>query len=266
VLRVADDSQTVVLRVGAGRHWHALVSECLDAGLYGLENLALIPGSVGAAPVQNIGAYGAELEQFVVAVHGLEVETLRGRVLNKGECEFAYRQSVFKAALAGRFIITAVDLRLSRDPVVNTQYPALAERLARFPGPVTPRAVFDAVVALRRERLPDPARDPNAGSFFKNPLVPRTEALALQAANPGLPVFAADADRAKLSAAWMIDACGFRGAQRDGVAVSADHALVLVHRGGGQSRLLALASEIAAAVKARFGCELEIEPVVYGDD
>ena len=261
--RLADTGQHVELRVGAGKNWHALVSECLGAQLYGLENLALIPGSVGAAPVQNIGAYGVELAEFVTRIHGVDMESGRERMLARDECDFSYRNSVFKAGLAESFVITAVDLRLSSVPQVNASYPALAQRLDQLGARPTPELVFEAVVGIRSERLPDPALEPNAGSFFKNPIVPRAEALSLQSENPGLPVFAWGAKQSKVSAAWMIDACGFKGIERDGVGVSARHALVLVHRGGGYAALLALAEDIVAAVKARFGCTLDIEPVVY---
>jgi UDP-N-acetylmuramate dehydrogenase len=283
---VKEDVNAVELRVGAGMNWHALVTECLQRGWHGLENLALIPGSVGAAPVQNIGAYGVELAQFVSAVHGVELASGEEGTLDSAECAFAYRDSIFKGALAGAFAITAVDLRLSRGQLVNSSYPALAKRLRDVGGKITPHAVFDTVVALRRERLPDPARDPNAGSFFKNPVVPRAQAAALREAHPALPVYpvaaggygepgaeersgreahAAEEEMVKLSAAWLIDACGFKGREGDGVAVSARHALVLVHRGGGQDRLLALADDIRAAVESRFAVRLELEPTVYRD-
>lgn len=271
VLRSADQSVTVLedradgvqLRVGAGKNWHALVTECLAAGWYGLENLALIPGSMGAAPVQNIGAYGVELATFVAAVHGVDLSCNARQTLTPEDCAFAYRHSVFKAALNGRFIISAVDLCLSRKPETNVTYAALGERLARLQQAPTPAAVYRAVVGLRRERLPDPATEPNAGSFFKNPVLTARQAAALKSEHQGLPVYPAGQDQAKVAAAWLIEACGFKGVQRGPVGVAEEHALVLVNHGGAQRDVLALAGEISAAVRDRFGCELEIEPVVY---
>ena len=263
---IASSAERTTLRVGAGKNWHELVAMTVARGWYGLENLALIPGSVGAAPVQNIGAYGVELSSVVQSVHGVYTDTQAAASLSAEECAFAYRDSIFKHQLAGRFAITAVDLVLRRDGRGQASYPALAERLAGHAGPVTPEAVFAAVVALRRERLPDPATHPNAGSFFKNPVLEEDAARRLAAANPGLPVYPAPGGMAKLSAAWLIERCGFRGVERGRAAVSAAHALVLVNRGGVQRDLLSLAAEIRQAVAARFGCELEIEPVVLGDE
>lgn len=264
VLEEAADS--VLLRVGAGKNWHQLVGECLQAKRYGIENLALIPGSAGAAPVQNIGAYGVELSSVVVGVHGVYLDSGESRSLDRESCAFAYRDSIFKGELAGRFAITDVDLRLSREPRVDLAYPALAERVALSNSAPTPHSVFDAVVSLRRERLPDPTGEPNAGSFFKNPIVPIEQATALSLEYPALPVFAVDDSCSKVSAAWLIDQCGFRGAARERVAVARLHALVLVNRGGVQEDLLALADEIRDAVRTRFSCELDIEPVVYHGD
>lgn len=261
VLEETDDS--VLLRVGAGKNWHQLVIECLQAKRYGIENLALIPGSVGAAPVQNIGAYGVEVSSVVVGAQGVYLDSGESRYLDREHCAFAYRDSIFKRALAGRFAITDVDLRLSREPRVDLAYPALAERVALSDTAPTPHSVFDAVVALRRERLPDPTLEPNAGSFFKNPIVSIEQATALSREYPALPIFAVDDSYSKLSAAWLIDQCGFKGAVRERVAVAHLHALVLVNRGGVQEDLLALADEIRDGVRRRFSCELEIEPVVY---
>lgn len=261
-VQLLEDGDQPTVRVGAGKNWHQLVKDMLDAGLHGLENLALIPGATGAAPVQNIGAYGLEISQRVLAVHGVDLHTQALHSLSGAECGFAYRDSRFKGELAGRFMITAVDFQLSRDRATVTHYPALAERLAQHSGPVTPAAVFEAVVSLRRERLPDPQVTPNVGSFFKNPVVADAVAAELRARFPALPVYVVDASRAKLSAAWMIDHCGFKGVQRGSAAVSPDHALVLINRGGDRDSLLALAREIADRVLQTFGCQLALEPSV----
>ncbi len=257
----------VHLRVGAGHDWHALVCWTLARGFYGLENLALIPGNVGAAPVQNIGAYGRELNEFVEAVHGFHLESGRQQTLSREECAFAYRNSVFKAELSDRFIITSVDFRLSLHATPVTHYPALAERLASGKYPDNPAGVCTAVIDLRRERLPDPQLNPNVGSFFKNPLVDAREAERLQADDPAMPIHPQPDGRAKLSAAWLIDNCDLRGHRLGPAVVSQRHALVIENLGGaGQADVLALAAEVRHQVAERFGVRLEVEPRVYGSD
>lgn len=255
-----------LLRVAAGESWHPLVAWTVSQGWRGLENLALIPGTVGAAPVQNIGAYGRELAPFVRAVHAVRIDDGARLQLSAAECEFAYRDSIFKHALRDRVVITAVDLQLSRDLALETGYPGLRERLAHLPAEkLTPLEVFRAVVALRREKLPDPRQEPNAGSFFKNPVVPADTAEALKARHPTLPVFEAGVGTCKLAAGWLIEQAGWKGVERHGVAVHPGHALVLVNRGSDSGQqLLALAGEIQDSVRARFGVSLEIEPRCYG--
>ncbi len=263
---IADDGDSVTLRVQAGEDWHQLVQWTLQQGLYGLENLALIPGTVGAAPIQNIGAYGVECEQFIRAVYTCDIASGERTRLSAAECDFAYRDSNFKGPWRDRLVITAVELELSRQPKVNITYPALAAELEELAQP-GPREVFDAVVAIRRRRLPDPAREPNAGSFFKNPIVDAELARRLVEQHPELPIYPQADGRSKLPAAWLIDACGWKGQRRDGVGVHPQHALVLVNYGSDSgAELLALAGGIAAAVKERFGIDLEIEPRVYGGE
>ncbi len=256
--------ESVLLRVAAGHDWHALVDWALRRGFHGLENLALIPGLVGAAPIQNIGAYGVELASVVAAVHGYYLADGRAFSLDRAGCNFGYRDSVFKGRLRDRVVITAVDLRLSRRwrPVLD--YPDLAAALSDNPEP-GPEAVFSAVVAIRRGKLPDPAVSPNAGSFFKNPVVDEQHAARLRAEFGELPGYPAGPGRIKLSAAWLIERCGWKGRSRGAVGVDPRHALVLVNRGGGTgAELLGLAAAIAASVGESFGVELEIEPRIYG--
>jgi UDP-N-acetylmuramate dehydrogenase len=260
---LAEDGDSVTLRVAAGEHWHSLVCWCLEQGYHGLENLALIPGTVGAAPIQNIGAYGVELAPFVEAVHTVRIADGEALTLSQADCAFAYRDSIFKDALRDAVVITAVDFRLSRRPAPVTAYPSLREALAGRPTAPGPRDVFDAVVALRRARLPDPATTPNAGSFFKNPVVDAATAARLAGRYPGMPQFEAAGGR-KLAAGWLIEHCGWRGVEGEGVAVHPGHALVLVNRSGDGRALLALAQRIQASVAEAFGCHLEIEPRVYG--
>ncbi len=255
----------VLLRVAGGENWHALVQWCLEHGYYGLENLALIPGTAGAAPVQNIGAYGVELSSFLQAVHAVEIEQGRAVTLSVEECRLGYRDSVFKHALRDRLVITAIDIQLSRRPAVNLQYPALAQYFEQSDKSCQcPQDVFDAVVDIRRSRLPDPALQPNAGSFFKNPVVDGDRAAELADRYPTLPQYPRG-DEIKLPAAWLIDHCGWRGYSEGGVGVHPEHALVLVHYGGADGRaLMALAAKIRESVEQRFAIRLEIEPRVYG--
>jgi len=264
---LSDSDGAVRLRVAAGENWHGFVTWCLQQGFHGLENLALIPGTVGAAPVQNIGAYGVELKPFLDAVHCLRVDDGAALTLSREECGFAYRDSVFKHALRDAVVITAVDLCLHREPRTEAGYPSLAARLveADIDDPA-PRDVYDAVVAIRSSRLPDPQREPNAGSFFKNPQLTKGEARRLQDRFPGMPAFQQPDGTVRVPAAWMIEHCGFRGAHRKGVGVHSEHALVLVNHSGGEgAELLALAAEIENAVHDTFGIRLVMEPRVYGN-
>jgi len=261
-----DSSEQQQLRVSAGYNWHTFVQKTVTNGLFGLENLALIPGTVGAAPVQNIGAYGVELEAFVSAVHMLRIEDGSAVSLDTRGCNFGYRDSIFKHEMAGQVIITAVDFVLDKKPRCVVTYPALQEFLAASTREATPQSVFDAVVAIRSARLPDPAVVPNAGSFFKNPVVEATAAALLATQYPALPMYPQGSGLCKLPAAWLIEQCGYKGAVREGVAVDADHALVLTNTGSNSgAALLSLAHEIQVSVLAKFGCQLEIEPRVLGD-
>lgn len=264
VLALAAD--TVRLRVAAGEDWHALVQWTLAQGYFGLENLALIPGTVGAAPIQNIGAYGVELQATLLQVHARQIADDKVIALANEACEFGYRDSIFKQRLQDQLVITAIDLQLSRHPAVNIAYPALASYFADHADiEPTPQAVFDAVVSIRSSKLPDPAQVPNAGSFFKNPVVALREVETLRADFPALPCFPQHNGTAKVSAAWMIDYCGWKGVRRGDAGVHAEHALVLVNHGRASGeQLLALAAEIAASVGDTFGVMLEIEPRIYG--
>lgn len=261
-----DGRDDTVLRVAAGENWHRLVRNTLREGRYGLENLALIPGTVGAAPIQNIGAYGVELAPFVVAVHCVNIADGSALSLAAAQCRFGYRDSVFKRDLRDRLIITAVDLRLSRRPHPRLDYPALADFVGQQQlAEVTPEDVYRAVVSIRRSRLPDPAREPNAGSFFKNPVIDGGLARELSKQFPGLPVYPQPNGMSKLAAGWLIEQCGWKGYRHDRLGVHPEHALVIVNYGNNSGRqLLALADEIARSVETAFGIALETEPRIYG--
>jgi UDP-N-acetylmuramate dehydrogenase len=263
---VADDEEHALVRVDAGFEWDALVDWTLDHGLQGLENLALIPGQAGAAPIQNIGAYGVEIGKFIVAVHCYDRQTAAMDRLTAARCRFGYRDSVFKHE-PDRRIITAIELRLPKSGATNLAYAGLAEELAAMGGlQPTPRNLAAAVRRIRRRRLPDPAVAGNAGSFFKNPIVRRAVAVELQSRFEGMPVFpASTAAERKLSAAWLIEQAGWRGCRDGDAAVSAQHALVLVNLGHATGpQLLALARRVAASVQEKFGVALEPEPRIVG--
>lgn len=256
-----------IVRADAGVVWHEFVLWTLGHGLCGLENLALIPGTVGAAPIQNIGAYGVEVREHVHAVEAFDRHTRNFVRLTASECAFAYRDSRFKHA-PNRYVVTAVEFALPETFVPVLNYAGIGDELHTMGIDTAPRAsqVAEAVIRIRRRKLPDPAVVGNAGSFFKNPIVPRAQAEALKAAHPTLPMFAGSSDATcKLSAAWLIDQCGWKG-HRDGDAgVAASHALVLVNHGQASGQqLLALARRIAASVRARFDVAIEPEPRLIG--
>lgn len=256
------DGDTVRVHVGAGVNWHELVVAMAERGLWGIENLALIPGQAGAAPIQNIGAYGVELAEVLEAVHLLERDGAREQVLGRDECAFGYRDSVFKHALENRVIITRLVLRLSHRPRPRLDYGDLASRVSATP---SPSEIVAAVSAVRREKLPDPTVLGNAGSFFKNPRVDAAQARALLAAFPAMPHFPLPDGGVKLAAGWLIDQCGLKGLRDGHVGVHDRQALVLVHHGGGSAaELLALAERVTQAVERRFGVRLEREPRRFG--
>jgi UDP-N-acetylmuramate dehydrogenase len=264
---VASTGQRVTVDVAAGVDWHRLVSDMLCRGLHGLENLALIPGVVGAAPVQNIGAYGVELEQFVVSVRALDTATLEWQELTRQDCCFSYRNSLFRCR-PQRYIISQLRLGLSHSVQVNDSYGALKTELNRRGiERALPAEVFDAVVAIRQGRLPDPRAEPNAGSFFKNPLVSDEHYRHLRLRYPDMVAFPQGDGRVKLAAAWLIEGAGFKGRFREGVGMHPQQALVLVNRGSADAaRVLEFAGEVATTVKSLFDVNLQREPLLVRSD
>ncbi|MCP3022020.1 UDP-N-acetylmuramate dehydrogenase [Cupriavidus basilensis] len=261
---VASADAAHLVTAGAGENWHALVCRTIADGLPGLENLALIPGTAGAAPIQNIGAYGVELRERFDSLRAFDRHRGEFVHLTLEQCQFAYRDSLFKREGRDRYIITAVTLRLPLpwQPVLG--YAELARELAQDSAahPTADR-IRDAVIAIRSRKLPDPAQVGNAGSFFKNPVVGAEQRDALLVRYPNLVSHAQPDGSYKLAAGWLIDQCGFKGVSDGPVGVYGKQALVLVHHGGGTGQaLLALAHRIADAVQARFGVRIEPEPVV----
>lgn len=253
------------VRVQAGENWHDWVTYSLAMNWFGLENLSLIPGSVGAAPIQNIGAYGVELESVFSELSAVNIASGLPVTFTRDDCGFAYRDSVFKRNLRDQYVITSVLFRLSKEPHLQLQYPVLRERLQNYsPQEVSAQLVSDLICAIRREKLPDPAELPNVGSFFKNPVVSRQQFERLRKAEPEVVGYRQEDDSVKLAAAWLIDRAGFKGQSFAGVAVHSRQALVLTNpaRVGGD-KVLALAEKIRRQVQARFQVELEIEPRIY---
>ncbi|MBQ1784839.1 MAG: UDP-N-acetylmuramate dehydrogenase [Gammaproteobacteria bacterium] len=248
-----------LVTAGGGCNWHQLVSELVTAGIGGLENLALIPGSVGAAPVQNIGAYGLEVGERIDWVEGFDRRDGQPFRLSASDCRFGYRDSLFKQADGQALVISRVQLRLPQAWQGRTSYAPLARLLDGKA--VTPQQIFDAVCVIRRQKLPDWQQLGNAGSFFKNPLVSAEQAAQLAAAEPGLVSFAQGDGSVKLAAGWLIDRCGLKGLAVGGAAVHSEQALVLVNRSGTATArdLLQLALTVRERVQARFGVTLEPE-------
>jgi len=260
---VGEQDGKVLVRAGAGENWHAFVDYTLAQGLGGLENLSLIPGTVGAAPIQNIGAYGLEIKDVFHALTVYDLDSGARRTLGGADCRFGYRDSVFKHAEGANLVVLDVTFALPRAWRPNLRYAELAQALdaAGIDAP-TPRQVSDTVVAIRRRKLPDPAEIGNAGSFFKNPVVAAEACRALLERFPQL-VHHAQADGSeKLAAGWLIDQCGWKGKHLGAAGVYPKQALVLVNNGGATgAEVLALARAIQHDVMERFGVELEPEPV-----
>ena len=260
-----ESEHEVVVRDQGGEDWHETVRWMNAEGFFGLENLALITGSVGAAPVQNIGAYGVEIAQLIERVHVVDSRSGDIRGLTAAECCFSYRNSLFKTPEGKHLIISAVDLRLSRRPVVNTSYPALREAAPNDCG--TPTEVLEAVVTVRQSKLPDPSVEANVGSFFKNPIVDRAMAEHLQGRYPEMPQYPVDANTVKLSAAWMIDQLGWRGVEELGVSVSEKHALVVINKSARYaSEVIEFGNKISFSVFEEYGVSLDREPELLGSD
>ena len=259
------DTGTALVRAGAGEGWHGLVEYALDQGLSGIENLSLIPGTVGAAPLQNIGAYGAELRDTFDHLEAVALGTGELRVFTAGECGFGYRESVFKNVLKNQFVVTAVVLRLHRQARPNVRYGAITETLAELgiEGEPTPQDVSRAVVHIRRSKLPDPAEIGNAGSFFKNPEISQARFDHLKSQHPDLPGYPVPGG-VKVPAGWLIERAGWKGQRRGpGAGTHGVHdrqALVLVNHGGATGgEVRDLAEEIIASVRQQFAIELHPE-------
>jgi UDP-N-acetylmuramate dehydrogenase len=260
IIEERDDA--AIVRAEAGENWNDLVHWSLGRGFIGLENLVLIPGSVGAAPIQNIGAYGREVREFIAAVEAWDRQSSAIVRLDNAACEFAYRDSLFKRD-PDRYIITAVELLLPRSGTLRTDYAGVGAELAAMNVEANARTVAEAVARLRTRKLPNPAIVGNAGSFFKNPVVVPAIADDLLRAHPGMPNWPSGDGNRKVSAAWLIETSGLKGAREGDAAVSNQHALVLVNEGRATgAQVWALAQRVQKTVVQRFGIQLEPEPIV----
>lgn len=261
-----EEGHDVIVEAMAGEVWHDFVRHCLQSGWYGLENLSLIPGSVGAAPIQNIGAYGVEITDVFDSLTAIDLTTGDYREFSHEECRFSYRDSVFKQEEADRYVITRVRFRLSRQPALYLGYGEIRNELAaQGIADPTPLQLSDAIIAIRRRKLPDPAVIGNAGSFFKNPVVTSDVFAVLKQQFPDMVAYPQD-HGVKLAAGWLIDQCGWKGRALGPVGAYEKQALVLVNHGGATGEdVLKVASAIQADVQARFGVALEMEPRVYGN-
>ena len=258
---VAEETdEAVLVRVGAGEVWDEFVAYTVSRGWQGAENLSLIPGEVGASAVQNIGAYGVEAKDLIASVETVEVATGEERVFANAECGYAYRESVFKKELKGRYVVTHVSFRLNKKPSYRLDYGNVRAELEKRGCDLTLENIRRTIIAIREAKLPDPKVQGNAGSFFMNPIVPREQFDALSREYPDMPHYDVDAGRVKIPAAWMIDRCGWKGRQVGRAGVHPKQALVLVNCGGATGdEVIALSREIQQSVYDTFGVRISPE-------
>jgi UDP-N-acetylmuramate dehydrogenase len=257
-----EDDDQVILKVGSGENWHELVMYCVSRDYGGLENLSLIPGTVGAAPMQNIGAYGVEIKDLLTNVEAINIKTGDVDNFSNAKCEFGYRESVFKHELRNKYFISSITLTLTkRNHRYNVSYGAINDVLReQFGGEISVRTISQAVITIRKNKLPDPRVIGNAGSFFKNPSVEKNVFDDLKTKHPAIPSFIGENGLVKIPAAWLIEQSGWKGKTFDNIGVHKLQALVLVNYGGGQGeKIWDLAMQIQSSVKAKFNITLHPE-------
>ncbi|MEQ8925849.1 MAG: UDP-N-acetylmuramate dehydrogenase [Fulvivirga sp.] len=254
-----ESDNDIVVKVGAGVVWHDFVLHAINNNWGGIENLSLIPGTVGAAPMQNIGAYGVELKEVFELLDALHIETLRKKAFTKDECQFGYRESIFKHLAKGQYVITSVTFRLTkRNHRLNTSYGAITEVLKQngIENP-TIKDISNAVIQIRESKLPNPKEIGNAGSFFKNPTIDKLDYEMLKLEYPDMPGYIVSENEVKVPAGWLIEQCGWKGKKRGEIGVHKNQALVLVNYGGGDgNEIKQLAIDIRESVIAKFGIHL----------
>jgi len=258
---VAEDDHYVYVKAGAGENWHSFVEYCLHRNLAGVENLSLIPGNVGASPMQNIGAYGVEIKDVFQELEAFHLRDKKIQVFSLNDCDFGYRESVFKRRYRDQFVILSVTYRLHKTPQFNTSYGAIEQELERMQvQQPTIQAISQAVINIRRSKLPDPKEIGNTGSFFKNPSVPAAFFQGLQGKFPGIVGYTNADGTVKLAAGWLIEQCGWKGVRRGDAGCHARQALVLVNYGHATGKeIYDLSEDILQSVKTKFGVELERE-------
>ncbi|MGB8376081.1 MAG: UDP-N-acetylmuramate dehydrogenase [Salegentibacter sp.] len=259
---LSETEDEVIVKANAGENWHEFVLWTLSQGFGGLENLSLIPGNVGTAPIQNIGAYGVELKDTFLSCKAIQVQTLEEKEFDLKTCNFGYRNSVFKKQLKGQYIITSVSFKLTKtNHNLRTDYGAIKAELTKnnISAPKI-RDISNAVIAIRQQKLPDPKEIGNSGSFFKNPVIPAEEFEKLQKEHPEIPHYPVSEKKIKIPAGWLIDQAGFKGYRKGDAGVHRNQALVLVNYGNATGKeILALAREIQKKIRGEFGIELEAE-------
>ena len=254
---VAEDDNSVSVRVGSGVVWDDFVAYCVEKGWWGVENLSLIPGEVGASAVQNIGAYGVEVKDVLQSIEAISVDDLSKRIFTNAECNYGYRDSIFKKSLKGKYVITYVTYRLSKKANPNIGYGALKSVLAENP---SLKEIRDKIIAVRNSKLPDPKVYGNAGSFFMNPVIPMEQFVALQSRYPEIPSYPASDGYIKVPAGWLIEKSGWKGKSLGNAAVYEKQALVLINRGGATGmEVKHLADTVIADIKEIFGITLHAE-------
>ena len=258
---IHEDQDYFYVKSGAGEDWHTFVLFCIEQGWAGLENLSLIPGCVGASPMQNIGAYGVEIKDRFEYLEALNMGTLEVEAFEKEDCEFGYRESIFKHALKEEYVITSVVFRLFKKPRINTSYGAINEELQKMNvSEPSIKNVSDAVIAIRTSKLPDPKKLGNSGSFFKNPVITNVQFLKIQSAYPEIAAYPVGDSHTKLAAGWLIDNAGWKGYTKGNYGVHKNQALVLVNYGGATGEeIYNLSNEIMLSIKTKYGIELERE-------
>lgn len=257
--KVKESDNSVYLQVGSGVVWDDFVAFCVDNGWGGVENLSLIPGEVGASAVQNIGAYGVEVQDVIVEVNTVEIETAQPQIFSAAACKYGYRESVFKNELKGKYIITSVVFKLDKTPIFKLNYQHLEEEVLKC-GEVNLQNIRQTIIAVRESKLPNTKVLGNAGSFFMNPVISKSQFVLLQEKYPNIPHYFVSETEEKIPAGWLIDQCGWKGKQIGNAGVHDKQALVLVNRGGATgTQIVYLAEQIQASVKETFGIDLHAE-------
>jgi len=262
---IKQTQKDIIIKVGAGENWHELVSYCVNNGYGGIENLSLIPGSVGAAPLQNIGAYGVELVDSFHSLEAFHLTKLENHIFNKAMCNFRYRESIFKGKLAGQYIITSVTLKLNITPKINVSYGKIREELIRLNiTEPTIKDISNVVISIRQSKLPDPNKIGNSGSFFKNPIVSLSKFKELLRKYPNIAYYRTDKNKVKLAAGWLIDKAGWKGKTINDYGVHKKQALVLVNYGGASgTNINNLSNRIIEDIFEKYNVKLEKEVNVY---